>query len=370
MKHQIALVGGQLLPIYIGIVEFKPDRVYLIVSDESKPKVSLLRALIPGITCTEETCDPFEFNSIKAVCDRILDSIGSEDEVQINLTGGTKIMVLATQALIIERKLNGFYVNQNGTLLKVPTYQTQKLKSDISVKEFLEISGHKLSNSKTLSDFSTEDFASATEIRKLCEKKEKTYFSAMSRIRGAYERLSAIPLVGSIPLNKSSSLKWQQNRVTIIENGSDIFNIESPSARSLFFSASWWELVVAKEISKWSKAKELLIQCELPFRTDTKTMKNEIDVLVNVGGKLIFVECKSGIIRQEDINKMKIVKDTYGGVISKSLLASRFAPSETILEKCRELNIEVFYMYDARRKVNPLSSLVDALDILESKLAV
>ena len=32
MKHQIALVGGQLLPIYVGIKEFSPDKIHFIVS--------------------------------------------------------------------------------------------------------------------------------------------------------------------------------------------------------------------------------------------------------------------------------------------------------------------------------------------------
>ena len=46
MKHQITFVGGQLLPIYIGIKEFIPDKVHFIVSNESAGSLSNLKPLI------------------------------------------------------------------------------------------------------------------------------------------------------------------------------------------------------------------------------------------------------------------------------------------------------------------------------------
>ncbi len=44
-----------------------------------------------------------------------------------------------------------------------------------------------------------------------------------------------------------------------------------------------------------------------------------MDIIINTERKLIFIECKSGLVKQEDINKMRIVKQTYGGIISKSI---------------------------------------------------
>ena len=91
---------------------------------------------------------------------------------------------------------------------------------------------------------------------------------------------------------------------------------------------------------------------------------------VLIGRKLIFVECKSGNVKQEDINKMKIIKDTYGGVISKSILVSRFLPTKNIIEKCEELNIEVFHQYEEEILINPLSELLNVLDNFEKKLVI
>jgi hypothetical protein len=238
------------------------------------------------------------------------------------------------------------------------------------VKEFLEISGHQLSSSKTMSDFSADDFKSVDEIDRFTLSYDKLILQINSKVRSSYDKLSKIPTAGQLEINKQAKLIWTDKSISVELHEKEVFKIQSPNVRSLFFHASWWELIVAKEISLWSKAKELLIQCELPFKTDTLTTKNEIDVLVNLGGKLIFIECKSGMVKQEDINKMRIVKDTYGGIISKSLLVCRFMPTPTILEKCKELNIEIFYCFLGKNQINSLSKLIDTLNKLEKKLAI
>lgn len=163
-------------------------------------------------------------------------------------------------------------------------------------------------------------------------------------------------------------MSWNANSLLIKENGKELVSLKSKNILQLFFHSAWWELQVAKEISKWGKLKELLINCVLPFKIDIKSAKNEIDVLLNTGKKLVFVECKSGNVRQEDVNKMKVIKQTYGGLISKSILVSRFLPSPTIIEKCKELDIDIFYCYAFQNKViNPLHKIIVKLDEINKK---
>ena len=96
----------------------------------------------------------------------------------------------------------------------------------------------------------------------------------------------------------------------------------------------------------------------------------EIDILINTGKKLIFVECKSGLVKQEDINKMKIVKQTYGGVIAKSILVCRELPSQSIIEKCKELDIELFYSFALNKELNPLNKLSKVINDVERKASI
>ena len=67
---------------------------------------------------------------------------------------------------------------------------------------------------------------------------------------------------------------------------------------------------------------------------------------------------------------MKVIKQTYGGLISKSLLVSRFIPSQSIMEKCKELDIEVFYLYGLLGSSNPLVNIIKILNNLEQKTSI
>ena len=53
------------MPIYIGIKEFSPNKVYCIVSEESKEGTIMFKELFREVKFNELVCDPFDFYSIK-----------------------------------------------------------------------------------------------------------------------------------------------------------------------------------------------------------------------------------------------------------------------------------------------------------------
>jgi hypothetical protein len=366
MKHQISFLGGQLLPIYIGIKEYMPDKLHFIASEESKEGMKVLKDLFKELKFTEFICDPFDFYAIKKRIESIIEKIDANDDVLINLTGGTKIMLLAAQSVISDKTVNGFYINQDYSLIEVPSYEKKQIESELSVKDFFALSGHYAFTFKKLSDFTEYDFKVSTEIENFAES-NKLYSKVTDHIR---KKFRIVPQKGFETTTDGASIKWENGFIEINNNNKPVISFKSNNVKDLFFSASWWELIVAAEVGKWSKAKEVMLHCELPFKTDDKSLKNEIDILLNTGNKLIFVECKSGNIKQEDINKMKVIKQTYGGIISKSLLVSRFMPSQSIMEKCKELDIEVYYVYAFQRMVNSLNIIHKILDKLDKKTSI
>ena len=366
MKHQISFLGGQLLPIYIGIKEFKPDKVHFIASEESKEGIIVLKDLFKELKFSEFICDPFAFYAIKKRIENIIEKLDVDDEILINLTGGTKIMLLAAQSVISEKKVKGFYVNQDYSFIEVPSYEKKQIESELSIKEFFGLSGHKTFSAKSLSDFTEPDFKVSNEIESFASS-NKLYTKVTDFVRKKHR---ALPEKGLEITAGNATIKWDSGFVEILNNNKSVITFKSNNAKELFFNASWWELIVAAEVVKWAKAKEVMLHCELPFKTESKTLKNEIDILLNTGNKLIFVECKSGNIKPEDINKMKVIKQTYGGIISKSLLVSRFMPSQSIIEKCKELDIEVYYVYVFQRMTNPLKNITNTLDKLEKRTSI
>ena len=87
---------------------------------------------------------------------------------------------------------------------------------------------------------------------------------------------------------------------------------------------------------------------KFPLLKKIELDKNEVDILIVENGKLIFVECKSGIVFPNEINTMKVRQETYGGIGAKNLLVTRFDLAEgkndsdkIVIEKCKDLKIEV-----------------------------
>lgn len=361
MNIQIALVGGQLLPVYVGAREFQPDQLHLIVSDDSAGHITILQRELASIPCHQHLCDPFDFSAIKDLCETIIGSMNNTDTISFNLTGGTKIMMLAGHAVMNEKKLTGFYINQNFSMLLLPSYEKKAIRTRLSVQDFFSLSDHHFSGCSVITDFTPEDHQVAETVGRFAGR-GKEYTTITKFIRSKYnDKHEVIPETALHRVDSRIVVEWTRDAITANIAGKSPLVLRSRHVHSLFFNAGWWELVVATAVAGWTGLQEMKLNCVLPFRSDENTSKNEIDILLNTGERLIFIECKSGYIKQEDVNKIKIIRQTYGGVIAKSLLVSRFAPKPTIMEKCKELDIAVF---TAR---NGFTGLHEVLNILSKK---
>jgi hypothetical protein len=224
MNHQISIVGSQLLPIYVGIKEFNPDKVHFIVSNESIGSIAVLKPLLKNIQHSVHNCNAFDFFAIKATCEKIIDKIESSDSITFNLTGGTKIMVLACQALIIEKGLNGFYINQDDTLLELPSYTRKKINTELDTKEFLDLSGHNISSSNVLSDFTADDFKMSAVIESFANS-DRRYTVITNHFRKKYNNSNQkIPSAGKENLPNGIEVVWSINSVLIKANGKDLLS--------------------------------------------------------------------------------------------------------------------------------------------------
>ena len=124
--------------------------------------------------------------------------------------------------------------------------------------------------------------------------------------------------------------------------------------------AKWFELEVAEILSKWGKTKELVWSLVVPYQDGRD--KNEIDVVVNIGAKLLFVECKTQIYDIKDIDKFRNVGKNYGGLGSKSILVTYSKPLARYAEKCKDNNILLFYFCEKNKTVNSANDLYRFLD--------
>lgn len=338
MKHQITLIGGQITPAYWGILERDPDVIHLLYTVESRFHVPILKGLFPLKVFHPIQISPYDFEEIKEKVESII--YENPDEIfELNLTGGTKVMALACQNIFKTLEYNSFYIDQTNKIFDFNNNSYTPINSRIKTDLFLMLSGHKDFKSKSLSEYTTSEMIFAKQFELFSESKEyKKIAKLLRNNRVDTANISSYTLGDGL-----FNLKWKSPYFTLQTSGYEL-KCESKNAFKIAFNGLWWELIVADSIKKWNKIYELKIGVEILSKTEKGEIKNEIDILVNTGYNLIFVECKSGDVLQEDINKMRVVKRLYGGLVSRSILICKYSPRKSIIEKCQDLGIDVFYI--------------------------
>lgn len=116
MTHQITLLGGQILPVYIGVLERNPDTVHILYTKESVRLKNRLEKNLSSYKSISYQVDPYNYKSIQeTVTNIICDNEGATFE--LNLTSGTKLMALASQEVFKTLECFSFYIDQNQNLI-------------------------------------------------------------------------------------------------------------------------------------------------------------------------------------------------------------------------------------------------------------
>ncbi|REC42663.1 MULTISPECIES: Card1-like endonuclease domain-containing protein [Chryseobacterium] len=368
MKHHICLVGGQILPLYMGIVESNPDTIHFFYTKETENNVKVLKSFFKEKKLETYKCSESNYTLFAKELNDLLCTISKNENIDFNITGGTKIMALAAYDMMQERKSKAYYFNQDLSYYEVPTFTLKNVNNYITVVDFIKLSNNSISSSKSILDYNDSEFKMAKSIFNFSNTNFKQFNQIQKYFRTQFNDPDKIPLKGDEEVNDNLFVTWDNDILEVNDCSSLLLEVTGDNVRDLFFKGGWWELVTGDAVRDWSIQKEVITNVIFPFKGDKSESKNEIDILVNTGHKLIFIECKSGIINQADLNKMKTVREIYGGRIAKSLLVSKFKPTDAILEKCSDLDIEVFYYYDkAKRTTSHMNLIQKKLDEINKK---
>ena len=80
---------------------------------------------------------------------------------------------------------------------------------------------------------------------------------------------------------------------------------------------------------------------------DSGIVSNEIDVMFMKGAVPVFVSCKNGYVSTDELYKLYVVGEKFGGKMSeKILVSSYFEPDEFFLNRAEELGIKVIFNVD------------------------
>lgn len=362
MKVNIALVGGQAAPVFHVIDHYRPDRVVFIVSDKTLRIIDSIRKECEAIGISDfvnkeiHPTDPCKIADAAAELYREY----KDDEVIVNISSGTKPWSYVFGFLFQGMKNSKVvFIDQNNNVYDYKNLSTEQYERYDWERDF------RLNNTTMkYTDYSSyaEDDINAAERLYRYWQKRPDLMSDLAVLAGKNKN-EAKKKEGSIQFARSY-VEWHLEEdgkcsVTISPTHGGILRVTSRHARDLAFNSGWSEVYVAKLFYDWRKRHGLdgegvRVNCVFPSQQNKP--KNEVDVLVNVGQKALFVECKTKISKINDIDKFKSVTKNYGGLGSKGIFVS-FSDEEP--EKMEKMNDNGLLFYSLKNGVEGLYALID-----------
>ena len=350
----IALVGGQPMPVYVGIKATEPEFVWLIHSKGEKgsePEADIIMQQC-GIPSKKMEFPAVDYSIIIERAMGILERL-KDHKVVINISSGTKPWAVAFSLLSVNREnVSLIYVDQNNRVY------------DITNKEFLSFSLE--TDILTILKFNHKTVSAFTDITDYTQEDENTLKEIQQIRRFNYRDFNEL----TIPLDKSrqNSIKQNQDLFFTTESGSSIaydskaFRIEillnkrkgyimidkaetliSPHVKDIVFFSGWFEYKVANLLKDWRYQRGIWLNVKFPYYSGAP--KNEIDVIVNANNKLLFIECKTQIFDITDIDKFRSAVKNYGGMSSKALFITDTATMKPeAQQKCEDNGVLTFCM--------------------------
>lgn len=365
MNIHIALIGGQAYPAYLGIADQQPDEVILVHSNSTKNEAERIQLELLDGNIRLMEFDPVNIDRIFRQTRNLLSKVDAEHIYTINITSGTKLWTIAFYECfknVANAKL--IYIDQNNRIYDLSTMDSLLSTVQLNMDLLFRLNGTTVKSYTDYSEYTSEDLTCLQQIKSL---RQYSYqlFHAMS-VPDNVHVLDSEENTLAFNMKDSGVLSWNKmNKCIIVEmitkKGKRREILKSPHVFDLFFYTGWFEYEVAHILSNWKYAKEIRLNVCFPYQTNNNA-KNEIDIIVNTGNRLLFVECKTQIFNITDIDKFRTSVKNYGGMGCKALFITEANMKSKAAEKCRDSGILFFSMSDCSGNFLPLKMLCIMLE--------
>lgn len=354
------------MPVYLALRESKARKVILIHSSSTKNEAARIAGdMSPEMTdCQFELfeLEPLDYFSIRERIEQLLDDCEGWT-VEVNVSSGTKPWSIAF-AMLAHRyeNLQLIYVDQNSIIYNCTLSQKHyALIPDIA--GILRYNQTDVQTHRNLEDYTEEDLEQLPKIKAIRDKYNRGKFSVFNTLTnpGKHnsrryannvkdtivdpETSSEISWDKSYYEDASSDRKQYVHFYFIDKFGAHKeFELVSPHAFELVMSYGWFEYEVATILRKWPSCNEVWLNTIFPY--NNKKAKNEIDIIVQAGHKLLFVECKTHVMDNTDIDKFTSAVKNYGGMGAKAIFVTQQDMGSEAVEKCETNKIAHFSFYD------------------------
>ena len=362
-KHiHISLVGGQPVPAYLGITYTKPDKIILICSVQSAEEAHRIASYSLDIPTEIRQIAPVDIKQIETDVATLRQQV-ADDQVSINLTGGTKPWSLLFYiGFKTHSDIHFYYISQNNQITDLETKECHLLKMDRQIQ--FQLYGNPLIHFKRFTEYTNEDKTVCQEIEQARRYNFKSFKELTTVLKPNDAHKVRNSKQGEIILPDGEGVRWDKTEQTVwlslyhTYKGWRDFTWTSPHVISLVFFSGWFEFTIANALNQNPKVQQLWMNCE--FTASNNAPKNETDIIADMGSKLLFVACKTQIREIREIDKFRSALKNYGGMGSKGLFVTYAPLPDIALEKCKDNGISSFH-FDSQKSFTANSKALNQL---------
>ena len=303
--------------------------------------------------------DPVDIRKIKKGIKKLKEEIAPDDEVSVNVSGGTKTWsVVFFQMFNARENTICFYHDQNGFIWDFKTgLSVETTTGNVSLTDLCALHNIEIESLNDIKEYDESDNESLIEIRKMYDANSFVFINLAKTMYETGQRYIEIEDGSNIERDNANP-----NSYTIDMANYGYVELSSKHINHLLFNTGWFEYLVAQLLSKWKQQCEIFLNVK--FRLiETGVEINEVDIVVRTKKKYLFVECKTSAYSPSDVDKFNDVAKNYGGIATKRIFITYKEPSrrneekyskfETVKSKCKKLKMP-FFVYKTIEKAPSL----------------
>ena len=376
MAHiHITLVGGQPTPVYQGIVLSQPDKIILICSKETKSDAEIITNKLKELHFYNVTTEIYPIDEPQVVRQKLevllsIFDFSEKDSISMNLSSGVKLWSLICLDICPRANSHAYCLSQNGKVLNI-IGQSPKSKVEFDMFTQFVLLGNGLSSYSIFSDYCEQEKENHEILKQLYKNSTFQKLLKLLKLKVSSEAPQSKDLQNWLQSDRfvemendeEKYIEWHAKEkvfsISLGNQNNQYYEIKGEYASQMLLNTAWFEYEVAEKMAEIYGAQNVYMNCR--FLSQEEKDKNEVDVIVNTGQKLLFVECKTQIFKPTDIDKFHSVVQNYGGSGSKSLFITMHQMNAIQQEKCNDNQIATFYMYEKDNTARTTKSLANAI---------
>jgi hypothetical protein len=363
----IALVSDQRMQNVIPLLQAgaRYSELVLVVSKERRtgkplPRYAesandLMVVLKPylRVTLSKEFVDPYDIEAVSSTIGSLLKQSDSKDNVEVNISGGTKPMAIGALRAARGAGVTCLYTNtEDGEILRLApdgSACTEPIRVvGLDVPLYIRAYGEEIASSRTVADLNPTSKVWAEIIgdnHRIVY--QKVIQPVTSAIKKAHGRALGFPVTCRVtPSRRQRDIIDQLARESLWtwdQIPGEIAITDGLTAG--FLNGIWVEVYLAMQLERSGLFDEIRLNVKLIG------VEGEIDVVAVSNGKLVLFECKSNVQQSQQLSKLDSFRRRLGGPYAQAYYArASEAYANRIRKQCEKFRIDgVFFGAEVHR---------------------